>query len=133
MWLPVAKTSRLASSSLDGKGVVLLGWSKLGSWPPILCLLCSVKNLENCFFEQDPRIAGVATAHGEVDVLVESGLHHVAGNVGCSSQHEEYVVQQSKHQGIVYYAVYEVDELGVAPEHGGEGVVVAAVHNNLAG
>lgn len=82
-------------------------------------------------FEEKLFDVGVATKREEACVLDRKGRRHVAGNVGCWSLEELLVLLQPERHVIVHDAMEAVYESGIAPEHGRDGVVVAAVHNNL--
>lgn len=69
-------------------------------------------------FEEEVCNAGVATAHKEAEVLDEPGRLHVAGNVGSLHLEELNVIIQLERHDIAHDAVEDVEESGVALEHG---------------
>lgn len=65
-------------------------------------------------------------------VLHEPGLLSVAGNVGRSSLRKLPAVLQLERRRIVHDTMDEICKSSVAPEHGGNKVVVAAEHSSIA-
>lgn len=127
-------TSPLESSSLEEKMVGIVEMNEI----QVMAAATSLGPLSNkreydFVYEEELCNAGVATAREEAVVLDEPGGLQVADSIRLSSLQELHVVLQLELHGIVYDAMYEVDESSVVPERGVEGVVVAPGHNNLAG
>lgn len=74
-------------------------------------------------FDDELCGSGVVTALVEAGDLDETGGLPVAGNGGRLGLDELHAVLQLKHHSIVQDSIDEVDESGVAPEHGEKGVL----------
>lgn len=76
-------------------------------------------------------LRSIATAGGEAGILDDPERLQVAGNVGSSRVGGLHVVLKPVPHSVVHDGMHKVDKSGLAPDHGGEAVVVVADHNKL--
>lgn len=110
--------------------VVEIDGTHVMAFSTTLALLCN-KCEEVLFFLKDLYTVGVLITIEDNGILDELRRLHVACNLRSSSPEELRAVFWLERHGIVHEELFEVDETGVAPGYGGEGVVMTAERNEL--